>query len=107
MTSFDDEDFDDNDIKYFRNKMFSVFAMPEPPFYQKAEKPMAFNDGRCAKCGCRIGWQGNITDKPSCSKCGHKPTAEEISDLQKDEEQLNKARAEVLKKLEKRRDLLS
>lgn len=55
----------------------------------------AFNDGRCASCGRRMGWQGELKDKPACPKCGHKPTQKEIAELLETEKELEKARKEM------------
>lgn len=47
----------------------------------------AFLDGTCTKCGKRIGWCGDMMDKPPCSGCGHQTPKE---DLQKEQDKLNK-----------------
>ena len=56
-----------------------------------SESMLGFNDITCSACGSRIGWYGMIGEPPKC-KCGHDMT-EACSGL---EEQLAKARAEVL-----------
>jgi len=34
------------------------------------EKIVGFFDGRCPKCGKRIGWIGRLEDRPACQQCG-------------------------------------
>jgi tRNA(Ile2) C34 agmatinyltransferase TiaS len=41
----------------------------------------AFVDGRCAKCGKRMGWTGRSVDKPRCPKCLHTPDEKERAEL--------------------------
>lgn len=41
-------------------------------------KMPAFIDVRCAKCGRKYGWFGEIMDQPNCPKCGHPPDKEKL-----------------------------
>lgn len=38
----------------------------------------AFFDATCEKCKKRIGWCGKATDRPACSRCGHRPDRVEL-----------------------------
>lgn len=38
----------------------------------------AFFDARCTRCNRRFGWCGEITDRPACPKCGHRPPQEQL-----------------------------
>lgn len=58
---------------------------------------MAFNDGRCGNCNARMWWTGELKDKPACYKCGRKPTAEELDEMEEVEEKLRKMEEEMLK----------
>lgn len=41
-----------------------------------------FYDASCDKCGRRFGWQGELTDRPNCPRCGHRPPDKELADAQ-------------------------
>ncbi len=43
----------------------------------------SFNDATCPKCGKRIGWVGNLRDKPACPKCGFRDSQEELERVDK------------------------
>jgi len=51
---------------------------------------MGFNDATCLKCGHRYGWQGKLTDKPACPKCGQEPNREELAKIEKEIEKVFK-----------------
>lgn len=61
-----------------------------------AEAPVvpggAFMDATCEKCGRRIGWFGNMVDRPPCERCGHLPEREALEDA---DAQLEAIRAEM------------
>ena len=40
----------------------------------------AFIDVQCEKCGRRFGWYGEMTDRPPCPACGHRPPQEDLED---------------------------
>lgn len=45
------------------------------------EKPIVgFFDTSCPKCRGKYGWHGKITNKPSCPRCGHGITPQEMED---------------------------
>lgn len=60
----------------------------------------AFNDGSCMKCKRRMGWKGEVTDKPICPNCGHEPTPKEIKDLVHDKKIMDEFRDHLLRKME-------
>lgn len=39
-------------------------------------------DATCPKCGKRIGWCGEMGDRPACPKCGHRPPQAELDAAQ-------------------------
>lgn len=40
---------------------------------------MAFMDVTCPRCKRRLGWQGNMADRPPC-KCGYRPPQAELEE---------------------------
>lgn len=38
----------------------------------------AMLDARCGKCNARIGWAGDLRNRPACHKCGHRPPQTEL-----------------------------
>ncbi len=38
----------------------------------------AMLDATCP-CGKRLGWRGSVTDRPACSRCGHRPPDAELA----------------------------
>lgn len=44
----------------------------------------AFFDDSCPKCRRRFGWQGELTDRPACPKCGHQVPRAELEAGQKE-----------------------
>jgi PHP family Zn ribbon phosphoesterase len=52
----------------------------------------AFNDGTCPRCRKRFGWQGKLTDRPPCPKCGHKVDPDV---LQRDQEEMDRIEREL------------
>lgn len=39
----------------------------------------AMIDAQCPKCNRRFGWQGDLTDRPACPRCGHRPDADSLA----------------------------
>ena len=58
----------------------------------------AFIDARCAKCGERVGWFGELPDMPACSRCGYKPDKEAFAS---DQKELDEFRERLRKKVRK------
>lgn len=60
-----------------------------------------FMDATCEKCGTRIGWFGNLIDRPPCGNCGHAIDPEELkrSDAEL-ERMLAESRAKILERAE-------
>lgn len=52
----------------------------------------AMMDGRCTKCGRRIGWCGTMSNMPACPKCGHRPPQ---ADLDADEAEMEAFREQL------------
>jgi hypothetical protein len=42
----------------------------------------------CRKCGHALNWQGKYTDMPPCPKCGDRPDASTLEQLQRMHEQI-------------------
>lgn len=61
----------------------------------------ALNDGRCAKCNTRMGWPGELRDKPACPKCGHKPDAAELAEMEETEKQMAAMEEKILNRKQK------
>lgn len=61
----------------------------------------AFMDTRCEKCGARIGWMGELTDRPKCSKCAYRPSNEK---LQEDQKYLDEMEQTLIDKANKRKE---
>ena len=59
-----------------------------------------FIDVRCRKCKRKIGWFGEIADQPACPHCGAPPPSRQ--ELEAMERELDKARQEVLRDMEKK-----
>lgn len=38
----------------------------------------AMMDATCPKCNRRVGWAGEVTDRPPCHRCGHQVTRQEL-----------------------------
>ena len=38
----------------------------------------AFMDATCPKCSKRIGWAGEMKDRPPCPRCGHQLSPEKM-----------------------------
>lgn len=45
----------------------------------------AIYDATCPGCRGHVGWAGEITDRPACRQCGHRPPAEELAAAQAEE----------------------
>lgn len=58
--------------------------------------PNGFNDLRC-ECGNRIGWSGGLKDIPACSRCGARPSTEEMQAI---EDKIDIERQKILAELE-------
>jgi len=39
-----------------------------------------FFDATCPDCGARIGWAGELKDRPPCPRCGHRPNQSELDE---------------------------
>lgn len=57
----------------------------------------AFMDATCPKCKKKIGWFGDVTDRPACPKCGH---AYSRHQLEQDQRQMDKIKEEMFGKKE-------
>jgi endogenous inhibitor of DNA gyrase (YacG/DUF329 family) len=53
----------------------------------------SFNDARCPKCNKRVGWLGDLKDRPPCPQCGHQIPLEE---LERAEEEMRAAEEKLL-----------
>ena len=57
----------------------------------------AMNDVTCPKCKQHIGWQGKVTDRPPCPRCGHQVDREL---LEADQKKVDDIMAEIRKEME-------
>jgi len=39
-----------------------------------------FFDATCPACGGRVGWHGEISDRPACPACGHRPPQADLDE---------------------------
>ncbi len=53
---------------------------------------MSFFDATCPKCKKRFGWSGELIDKPTCPKCGHR---DDPAGLQKAADEMAKWKEEL------------
>lgn len=49
-------------------------------------------DATCPKCRKRIGWFGEVTDRPPCPRCGHQIP---LKDLEADQKKLERVFKEM------------
>lgn len=65
------------------------------------ERVRGFMDATCEKCGKRIGWFGNLSDRPPCSGCGHAidPEKLKLADAEL-EKTMAAARANIIERAE-------
>lgn len=62
----------------------------------------AFYDGRCLKCDKKIGWAGELKDRPACPRCGEPPPA--VSKEDEDELESLKKTLEIRERIRQARN---